>query len=524
MTLVQQRSAHIVICLISLIVPNCFAYPFNDLSKYAGISRHNGAQKKYGGAVIADLNGDGWPDLLCGHHDDSAFQVYFNNGNGTFTLNRFRHFSDTHGLNPFRPYPRHRTMYFLHSQGGSRGKNPNPPTLHYVSENNVISYITNKSPDLANTHRRGRTAIVLSMQMDPTRKRIRSPRPDVLLLNRLDNRGNHNRAFQISETGLLTERKLFPWTLRNSINNYGGVTDIEGDGIMEIVLLNHMTIWKLKNDFAFWDISKRVLPYKPDTHFFGLQSFAELDYDNDGHWDLFLVRSAAGHHHWLRKRPVHDNLLRNINGKRYVDRTKFAGIPIGWNTDSHGVTVGDFDNDGYIDIFIVRFSSKPLYILLRNIGNGKFVQVDHGILSSRLVNGDMATAVDYDMDGRIDLILSEGNWGRIDLPVTGRGYYRVMKNNCANGNGFLLVRVKSAPNFTSTSLHAVVTVRVNSTFAMYRRVGSPGTMVSSSYIELVHFGMGTNLQAQSVLVRWTDGSVQTKLDVNANSTIEFGSS
>lgn len=520
----EWRSIQLLICVICLNISKCFAYSFNDVSKYAGLSRHNGAQKKYGGAAVADLNGDGWPDMLCGHHDGSTFQVYFNNGNGTFSLNQFRHFSDTHGLNPFRPYPRHRTMYFLHSQGGSRGTNPNPPTLHNVSEDRAISFITGNSPDLAKTHRRGRTAIVLSMKMNPKKKWIRSPRPDVLLLNRMDNRGNHNRAFEISKTGVLVERTLLPWNLRNSINNYGGVTDIDGDGIMEVLLLNQLTIWKLKNNFAFWDISKRVLPSKPDTHFFGLQSFAELDYNNDGHWDLFLVRSAVGHHHWVRKRPIHDHLLRNVDGKHYVDRTQSAGIPIGWNTDSHGVTVGDFDNDGYIDIFIVRFASKPLYILLRNLGTGKFVQVDHGIFSSRLVNGDMATAVDYNRDGRIDLILSEGNWGRIDVPTTGRGFYRVMKNNCTNGNGFLLVRVRSAPKFTATSLHAVVTVRVSNNFAMYRRIGSPSTMVSNSYIELVHFGMGTNLRAQEVSVRWTDGSVQTKFGLKTNSTIEFGSS
>lgn len=520
MTGVQNRYLHLLSCIFHLNILLGFGFPFKDLSKYAGLERQNGVQKKYGGAVVADLNGDGWPDLLCGHHDDSAFQVYFNNGNGTFTLSPFHFFSDTHGLNPFRPYPKHKTMYFLHSQGGSRGANPNPPTLQNVSEYRAISIITNKSPDLAHTYRRGRTAIVLSMKMDPKRKWARAPRPDLLLLNRIDSRGNHNRAFQISETGELQERKLVPWTLRNSINNYGGITDIDGDGIMEVVLLNEMTIWKLKKSFAFWDISRRVLPSKRGI--FGLQSFAELDYDNDGYFDLFLVRSSAGHHHWLKKRPVHDNLLRNVNGKHYVDRTSSAGIPIGSNMDSHGVTVGDFDNDGYIDIFIVRFASNPMYLLLKNLGNGKFIEAKHGILSSRQVNGDMATAVDYNRDGRIDLILSEGNWGRIDLPISGRGFYRVMKNNCRNGNGFLLVRVRSAPRFTATSLHAVVTVRVNNTFAMYRRVGSPSTMVSNSYIELVHFGMGLNLQAQSVSVRWTDGTVETKVKLKVNSTIEFG--
>lgn len=361
-----------------------------------------------------------------------------------------------------------------------------------------------------------------------TRKRNRkkgvSTHPDIVLLNHDDGSEHHHRAFTVSRHGALTERPLHKKSFYQSHDQYGGVTDIDGDGVMEVVLLGRLAVFKLKKDFSFVEISKKVLPRLPVTDRFsrgdmvGSLAYAELDYDNDGHFDLFVTRSRAGPNRPMRFKNMHDHLLRNVNGRYYTDVTAAARIPTK-KPNSHGVTVGDFDNDGNIDIFIVRYNISPPYILLLNNGKGNFKAVRPGFWRNAKVDGDSATAVDYDRDGRLDIVLSEGNWGMDD---TRKGYYRVMKNMWRNGNGFLLVRVRSAPGFAVTSLHAVVTVVMPDGSKQVRRVGSPGTLVSNSYVELVHFGLGKNPVVPVVFVKWTDGAVSMKGHVLANETVEFG--
>lgn len=372
---------------------------------------------------------------------------------------------------------------------------------------------------------------------------------DLLLLNRVDGSKAHHRAFTITSSGVLRHHTLGNNGFSDDGGRYGAVTDIDADGVMEVLMFGTLRMYKLKRDFFFTDITNNVFPsqYTREKKYqmVATHGIAELDYDGDGRFDLYVVRSATGTSRFYRQERIRDMLLRNVDGVRYDDVSVGSGIVIpssdhrgskGVWADAHGVTVGDFDNDGYIDIFVVNYHSSPAYILLRNLlgdpgykpGNPVFEVIPahtHGVRRSSRVNGDQATAVDYDLDGRLDLVLSEGNWGMDDSK---RGYYRIMRNVCTNGNGFLIVRVGNAPGWTVTALHAVVTVKVSDKRTgggmrrMVRRVGSPGTVVSNSFIENVHFGLGKARSVRSVEVKWTDGSVQRKDNVAANSKIVVG--
>lgn len=157
-------------------------------------------------------------------------------------------------------------------------------------------------------------------------------------------------------------------------------------------------------------------------------------------------------------------------------------------------------------------------ILLQNRCNGSFEVTPHGFDRQDGIPGAMATAVDYDLDGRVDLVVAEGDW---DDEKKG-GNYRIVRNMIQNGNGYILVRVRNAPRFSCTSLHAVVTLITMDGVKMMRRVGSPGTAVSISYLETVHFGIGKREIVKYVWVRWVDGTMSWQSDVVANSTISFG--
>lgn len=507
----KRRNCYFFFCTIATFTTLSFAYPFTDVSSEAGLVHPYGKLKKYGGPAIADFDGDGYPDLLFGHHGPKPIQLYFNNRNGTFMISKISIAGDTHALNPIRLSPHDHYMHFVLSRGGAFGTKLTPPIVFRITDDreNVVE-VTGNSPDFKHTRGRGRSIIFAYLRQD----KISRIRPDVISFNA----ESRPYVFQVDDNNVFQERETST-AFEHSTGSFGAITDVDNDGQVEVVILSQLAIWKLSANYMFTDISEKVLPR--DLGVFAASSFAEFDYDNDGKWDLIVTQSATNNLRWRKDKtdiPRTNVLLKNLGG-RYVSVTAEAGIPtFGQWSESSGVTVGDFDNDGCEDIFITQYYNSPEMVLLKNLCDGTFRPVPHGFSREDGVPGTMSTAVDYDLDGRLDLIVAEGDW---DLAGKG-GYYRVIRNIVHNGNSFLLVRVKNAPGLKCTSLHAVVSVVTEDGVRMMRRVGSPGTTVSVSYIETVHFGLGSRTSASSVQVVWMDGTREEKVSVAANSTLLFG--
>ena len=115
---------------------------------------------------------------------------------------------------------------------------------------------------------------------------------------------------------------------------------------------------------------------------------AFLDYDNDGHLDLYLVNSAAL-----------SALFRNNGDGTFRDVTASAKVN-NQGSYGHGVACGDVDNDGYVDIYVTNFGANRLY---HNNGDRTFTDVtaQAGVGDSRWSSS--ATFFDYDSDGYLDL-------------------------------------------------------------------------------------------------------------------------
>ena len=134
---------------------------------------------------------------------------------------------------------------------------------------------------------------------------------------------------------------------------------------------------------------------------------AFFDYDNDGWMDIFIVGGRR-----LTGTPANasNRLYKNNRDGTFTDVTAKAGLmDAGW---AQGVCVGDFNNDGFEDLFVTYYGQNRLY---RNNGDGTFtdVAVKAGLshAADRFSSG--CTFVDYNRDGLLDLFVS--NYVEFDL-------------------------------------------------------------------------------------------------------------
>jgi hypothetical protein len=127
---------------------------------------------------------------------------------------------------------------------------------------------------------------------------------------------------------------------------------------------------------------------------------AFIDYDNDGWMDLFVLSGTR-----LDGAPAGatNRLYKNNRDGTFTDVTKQAGLTaVGW---ASAVCVGDFNNDGFEDLFCTGFGQNVLY---RNNGDGTFTDVTKaaGLLSTDPRWGAGCSFLDYDRDGHLDLFVS----------------------------------------------------------------------------------------------------------------------
>jgi hypothetical protein len=150
---------------------------------------------------------------------------------------------------------------------------------------------------------------------------------------------------------------------------------------------------------------------------------AFFDYDNDGDQDLFLASSRYWEGHAEGRAQPRQALYRNDGTGRFEDVTEELGI--GLSTYGMGVAVGDYDGDGWDDLYLTGLNRNHLF---RNEG-GRFrdVSTEAGVAGGEDTWSSSAAFFDYDRDGDLDLfVVNYVKWSRdidleIDFRLTGLG-------------------------------------------------------------------------------------------------------
>jgi enediyne biosynthesis protein E4 len=195
---------------------------------------------------------------------------------------------------------------------------------------------------------------------------------------------------------------------------------------------------------------------------------AFYDYDNDGWLDIFLVNGTrlegfpAGH------LPT-NRLFKNNRDGTFTDVTEKAGlVHSGWG---QGVCIGDYDNDGFEDLFVAYFGKNVLY---HNNGNGTFTDVTEraGVGGNGKRWNSGCAFVDYDRDGKLDLFVA--NYIDLDLatapvPESGPCLYKGVMVACGppglNGGKNILFHNNGDGTFTDVSESAGI-LQANGTYGL----------------------------------------------------------
>jgi hypothetical protein len=137
---------------------------------------------------------------------------------------------------------------------------------------------------------------------------------------------------------------------------------------------------------------------------------AFFDYDNDGWLDIYLTNGTRLDEKWAAGKSPTSQLFRNNRDGTFTNVTEKSGLArTGWQT---GVCVGDYDNDGWDDLFCGFWGHN---ILFHNNGDGTFSDVTRkaGLYHEQVRWGAGCTFLDYDRDGSLDLFVC--NYVKFDL-------------------------------------------------------------------------------------------------------------
>lgn len=585
------------------------------------IPLEDNSRRKWDNAMIADLDQNGHQDLLLTEHGMHA-NVYWNEG-GKFSEPQKVVGGDTHGV-AAGDFDQDGHMEMIIYPGGGGGKNPSNPVEFHLDGRKIDG-----GGVFENFERcRGRAAKFVDCGNHGVLDLVTTAFP---LETQKAEGANH--LFRNDGTGKLEFVSKLPQAKWMGFRTL--LTDFNSDGKTDLIFYGggNMVAAQADEGLAFSNVSGSVFGKLAKTDF--VTSISEIDYDNDGDFDLLLTRAnfpfseetsysaenstfayyvfasftedvpyqydlkiegdfkmeniqtaypdfdifigskaekvelgkdvhrgkdltlseeeAAGYPAELTKNGLHIGYLGEgmwrVGGKTksatsgvvlnvkkappatpsielpvmlfenrkgtFADVTKQLGISV--MEETAGAAAGDFNNDGWTDLFIVREgdpATKNEQILLLNQGGKSFAPAENaGILTRELgATGCGAEAFDYDEDGDLDLIFCNE-----------RGRWHLYTNNetTDGSNNFVTVKVGNSPTGKATAQGAILSINAGEN-VFKRVVGASSAAFSHPMNTHLHVGLGKIDKITSASVKWSNGETQELVIDSLNQSVTAG--
>ncbi|AUC20658.1 hypothetical protein BTO15_00355 [Polaribacter sejongensis] len=246
---------------------------FKEVSKE--FPRQEKNLRKWDSPVVADLDKDGYPDLLINDHG-YAIQVQWNN-KGKFAKPFDIIMGDLHGVS-VGDFDNDGNLEIIMSRGGGSGSNARNSKMYKVNGREFIP-MTDFEVPLALM--RGRTVKFVDLDNDGDLDLLNFAFPDGAKKG-----ASENYVYENNGAGELILHSTLPASKVNGQKTL--ITDINNDNIIDIILYGdkNVIVYQGNGDLTFTDVTKKVLPYDIDE----VTAVAEIDYDNDGDMDLFFTR------------------------------------------------------------------------------------------------------------------------------------------------------------------------------------------------------------------------------------------
>jgi hypothetical protein len=464
---------------------------FTDVTEKAGLTRSGWGQ----GCCIGDYDNDGYEDLVVTYW--GGIVLYRNNGDGTFT-----DVSEKAGLIQKGPAPRwntgccfvdydrdgHLDLFVANYVNFDQATTPQPGSNQYCK---YFGLSVGCGPQGLG----GGTNILYHNRGDGTFEDV-SVQAGVAVP-----RG------PVGPSAFVTDQWI-------PIGSYGlGVcaADFDNDGWPDIYVACDSVpsrFYHNKGDGTFEELGREVgCALNENGTPQGGMGVAVGDYDCDGWLDIVKTNYS----------DQTANLYHNNGDGTFYDAVFQAGL--GGNTKYLGWGVGlfDFDNDGWLDIFMsnghvfpeidtrkLHFTFKQRKIVYKNLGKGRFLDVTSDVGSAVTEpRPSRGTAFgDFDNDGDVDVVVINMN----EPPS-------LLRNDCTSQNSWLKIKCIGTKSNRS-AIGARVRV-VTGKHSQMNEVMSGSSYISQNDLRL-HFGLGQAKQANLVEVRWPLGLVESFKNVDAN--------
>jgi hypothetical protein len=223
--------------------------------------------------------------------------------------------------------------------------------------------------------------------------------------------------------------------------------DYDADGLIDLFVCNWTDGTFTPHDFLYHNLGHGNFERVTNVPMVNANAWATGaswgDYDNDGRLDLFVTRPTKGG--FVRTGP--NTLYHNEGGGKFTKVT--TGLLVTEVLKSHAGIWADFNNDGLLDLFVANFGSNPPTpavdnYLYYNLGGGNFQRTSFGAKSATNGSSFDVAAADFNNDGWIDLFVAQGagNNQQNSLPYMNNqnGTFTLLTNNVvystlANGAG-----------------------------------------------------------------------------------------